>query len=345
MASPTERKCQSCGKIVPDGYRFCGKCGARVGGRSLRAVVAAAVADEVAEALEARLSTEEVLVRSIADKIEDVLWKRLRVLISAIGILALILTIYGIKTFEQLDGYIRPALHQAQEQSATAVVEAVAAATKAELSLHEVDSVQDTVRRTVDRAQNLRTKVADLSVQLIQERQDVMRTLSSVKDQLVAVQQLSDELAIARVYPGLGKKSYVQLAGASFSPPSGAKVVHIYVAPEAVSRVSTDTLKTLMSNLSGAGFTPILGSLTQMPANLGFIALNNIISEGTSAQVSYFRPDQKVAAKEIEEIAAKTFTFSSPEPVEMYFPSKDHDALNFIISKSALVAEIYIQKQ
>ena len=77
VASPTPPvSCPTCSKPLTTNETYCPFCGAQVVASAATAAINAQVERKIDLELASRLRNQHALVREIADKVEDVVWKR-----------------------------------------------------------------------------------------------------------------------------------------------------------------------------------------------------------------------------------------------------------------------------
>jgi uncharacterized Zn finger protein (UPF0148 family) len=81
------RICPTCGQPLVSGGGFCAFCGTQVSPVSEVQVTDAAIKKSIDAELSVRLKDQSTMVREIADKVEDVIWKRYTRYAIVIGLL------------------------------------------------------------------------------------------------------------------------------------------------------------------------------------------------------------------------------------------------------------------
>lgn len=167
-------KCASCNQDNPENNHFCGQCGAQLDpqGERLRAQIAAL--------LESKYKDQNLVGIAVADKIEERLWARGKVVGLAVTIFIAALALFGYQSVESAKKQISQSVENAKDSldgavssAKTSVIEE-ASKSKTEIQVQSdsiVHELQGEVRPTDRAVQNINTRAKEANVGLVQVEQ------------------------------------------------------------------------------------------------------------------------------------------------------------------------------
>lgn len=117
-------KCSACSKPLVKDASFCAFCGAQVVPPSPAPAIDAYIQKTIDSKLASRLKTETSLVRELADKVEDIVWKRYTryviILALLIAVLGASFTFFGVTTSKDVSAKIDPIVQAAVRRAEAA---------------------------------------------------------------------------------------------------------------------------------------------------------------------------------------------------------------------------------
>ena len=349
--------CSNCGKPLTKGGDFCPFCGEQV----ISPVTDAYIQKTVDRKLESRLQDQTAMVRELADKVEDVVWKRFTRYTVLLGLLVSgiigAFTFFGITTYKDASGKIAPVVQAAVRRAERAKQNVDASAARIDGLKGFVDQLSATLdaqtRPLAEKNSEISKKLADFDA--AKKKMDtyeahsgeVVRQLDGMQKSLeTKVQQISnqvDDISVRRAFPGLGQTLFVTLDGKSWRNKTEKKPaenwVNVYIAAAALSGHSAAQIDTLMKDMKTTNYTPIVGLLgVGGPYFTGFGSLNNV----TDTEVVYF---QKSSAQRAAQLSALTSRIlSQPVKTELFDPASlpKEDTRRFVIEQSGLDLQLVI---
>lgn len=356
--------CLACSKPLTPNGTYCPFCGTRVAASPVAAEIEAQVQKHVDLELSDRLKDQNAMVRELADKVEDVIWKRFGRYTILLGLLISVIigafTFYGITTFSGASEKIEPVIQAAVAKTKTAKQNVERLDARVESVRHGIDNLSILLNK---QTQRVTEKTSEISLKLAAfdasqkrmtdylNRADAMyRQLDAVQKSLqTRVQQVSnqaDDILVKRVYPNLGRAIFVTLNGQPWRDKSEKSSketwVNINVAPAATGNYSTLTIEKLMIEMKRQNYIPILGMFgVGGPYEQGFGALDL----GPGTHVVYFRKDEEPKAVAFAVMASKAL--SRVIKAKFFDPSsiQKNDMRAFIINQSGLDLQLCLGSQ
>jgi hypothetical protein len=203
------------------------------------------------------LQDQNSLVREMADKIEDVVLRRLKIAAWVIGLTIAVAVacfgLFGIKTFYDIYMRIQPAI-TALEQ-------------RVETTNQAINEASTKVGETREALNRLSTQVDEQAARLVARNGEISQKLASLDTVEHKVEEITnqvDNLTIRQVYPTLGQQRFVTYLGNRWKGAAGKqptdKWINIAIEPSAFGVFSPEKIDLLTRNLREAGYTPLLGS-------------------------------------------------------------------------------------
>jgi len=220
--------CLSCSKALTKDGGFCPYCGAAI---STMATVDTQIQKKIDLELGNRLKDQSAMVRELADKVEDIVWKRVARYTVLLGLLISVIvgvfTFYGITTFKDASSKIEPIVQAAVKKAETAKQNVEKSASKVDTLKTGIDQLSTSLdlqkRRVTEKTSEISTKLAAFDATQKQMEASLQRAtaMSQQVDALqkslqARVQQTSsqvDDISLRRAYPDFGKTMYVALNG------------------------------------------------------------------------------------------------------------------------------------
>jgi hypothetical protein len=99
---PSPRTCPLCEVALAEDARFCPSCGTRAIDPSMLSTVEAYVKIKLDQEVAKRFTDQISIAREIADKAEDVVWRRLRYFGLFLGTIGILLSALGVKSINDV---------------------------------------------------------------------------------------------------------------------------------------------------------------------------------------------------------------------------------------------------
>ncbi len=359
--------CPACDKLLPEEAAFCPHCGTKLKAFTSGAEIDAYIRGRVRQELEGHLSDKEVIVSSVADGAEDLLWKRTRravwlALPLFLAVLAL-LGYLGFKTYGDTIGKIRSLSTTAikQIQDASKLVQAeretiAKTATEADALKRRTDQLSSDVRSQSERIRarggeiDARIAAFDKSEADVQAKlqgelgraAEMSKRLDAVERSLTAsaveVSHQADAVGIEKAFPGLGVPRYVLFGGnrwtASDAKKSGEKWVSFSIYPVAMPELTKPQVEEAVSAMKKLGVTPIYQGL--MTAGPFYTALNL----SPMGSLYYFHRQDAVLADTLSASLSKAL--GRQVPVQFHDPATDADKAQQLILQTTDLDFLYV---
>jgi uncharacterized Zn finger protein (UPF0148 family) len=221
--------CPSCGQALAQGGSYCPYCGTQVAPITAGVATDALIKKKIDDQIAARLQDQNDLVRELADKVEDVIWKRYTRYAIIVGALIAViigaLSLFGISNLSDVSAKIDPIVNDTISKAKTAEQNVTQSAAKAEAIKVGTDrlsaSLDAQTKRMTDSTGKIATKRAAFEAAQKQMEaylarfQELSQQVDSIQKSLqTRVQQVSsqvDDVSLRQVYPDLGQKMYVTL--------------------------------------------------------------------------------------------------------------------------------------
>ena len=317
------------------GKAYCPNCGLLVGSPSdaaLRAYVDAKVTSE----LGAKVKDSAGVVREIADKVEDVVWTRIKryTVISGIfiAVIVALLTFTGLQTYNDLKqsvlNRIEPAVGQIEQRAraAGATIDdlnknRIPAVTQ---SLNAVDAEARSQKQRVEGAdgqtaralQNLQEAESKANHDSEQFQRNVAENQSKLDQltqrsqaQIAQVTTSASRASVAEAYPNIGQQAQVVSRDQVFDVKAkkpGEKWVSLVVSGDAIRENTYTKAETekVQASLTTAGFRVVLGILSAIGRfQMGFERLGNE-PYARDSEVFYFDDHHREVAQQALTIAS-----------------------------------------
>ena len=353
--------CQNCSRPLTDGGVYCPFCGIQTVPLPIDQQIQKIVVDELAK----RLSDQNTMIRTLADKVEDTVWQRLKGYSWIVGILITVvigaLAFFGLTTINGASQKIEPIVQ-------AGVSRAEAARRQVDQSIAKIDAVKtgidklsnaldEQTRRLNDKNADIGQKLASFNaaqtrIEAAEKRSEtVARQVDAMGQALqTKVQQLStqvDDITVKRAYPSLGQAMFVTLNGGAWKnkkeKKSGEFWVNVNISPVAMGYFSEAQIKQLLDVLKQDGYTPLLGTFgVGGPYSSGF---SNLGDNMYANRVFYFSQDWRQKAETLSSLVSNVVSRSVP--IEFLDPSKiaKDSALYFVLQESGLDAQIYLTQR
>jgi len=341
---PPANTCLECQQPLHGNAPFCPYCGAAVLSKSQREQVDGYARARVAKELEDRLADENKLVPALGDKVEEIVWKRILRYSALLAALLGVLAWFGYSSFKDITGSaksrLEPIIADAERRAKDTQNQISTTAGEVTATQHEIDDLSkeaDAQKRRLDSQSGEAAKKLD-SLQKSADRADKLASdyeakmdasIHRLDIQAARVERAVDNQAIARAYPSIDAESIAMLGQQLIDKKqkkSGEVWVHIQVSPWAIERhlISGEHLKNLASDLTQAGFIPLVGTtLLQGPVSIGLGQLGN--QPAYDSCVLYYDPALKSKAEQVSKILSNYIKQLPPEPTFERFHTNSDD--------------------
>jgi hypothetical protein len=327
-----------------DGWEFCPACGTQVARLSTTASVDIYIQNKVKLELADRLKDQNVLVRELGDKVEDIVWKRLRIYGGMIALLVTVVAFFGIKGFNDLTKPV--------EEKVQAVNQ------KIEDTARRLPSIEATLDKLSTDVEAQREHAAKLSVQIagtldtltVAANRASARLEAMTKDlqnRVGQVAQQVDNLSVHKAFPGLGQQRFVSFQNAEWKGKAAKSAtdrwVNVVIDPWSYGAFTDAQVEKLTTALRDAGYTPFLGSF----GIGGPTATNwNSFAPDDKTSVFYFKPSTEKTAADVGGIVSMVFSTGTiiPRLVDSStFPTIDGNE-SYVIENSGLDFQIVLHR-
>jgi len=241
------------------------------------------VQNRIDDELPKKFSAQENIVRELADRAEDIIWKRFyryAAIISFFSAILIAIFIFSVgKTYKELFDDVKQSVERAMEP----------ALSEAKEKARQADTVASDAFATAQRIKGSVEKLSD----------DVNMQVSAANNIISTTSHEVSALSANQIFPGLGKEKYVTLDGQFWdqykTKKPDDKWVNVYVETRSLGDYTQDQLIAISDNLKASGYTPILGFFgIGGPYSGGFGALEETTCR--TATVLYFsKPMDKSA--------------------------------------------------
>lgn len=286
----TERKCPACNSDVSEQARFCYRCGTRLVSNRLNDIIEIYVDEKITE----KFTSENNIIRSLSDDIEDVVYRRLKIVFfpisTVVSIIILLIGFFGYKTYKPINIYLK--------QANVAALNAKKTAEKAQSA-----------------AEQQARDVASLHANIV-----------SLKKQTDIIRNESSDQNLRASLPSLGMKKGVYFNGAPFKNPEGKRVAIIYITQDAQLNYSFEQIKEIKNSIESKGFLVLFGYLSQSKfGTVGF--LNNFVSNIGGSSTLYFKKEDSDLASFIQNKFSSGTKF---EKAPVFIDSKKEESFSSV---------------
>jgi len=308
------RKCLICKYNVSEQAKYCSNCGVRLVSKLIDGIIDRHVEAKIAE----KITTEDNIVRSISDKIEDTVYRRIKILVYPVSIIVTIITLlcgfFGYKTYEPIYGYLQNTYVNAKKANTTSLKAAETAESALKSAKKQIQDVASLQR----------------SIVLLSNQVEVIRAERSDEDLEAAL-------------PGLGIKKGVYLNGNIFQNYEKKNIVLVYMNADSQSRYSVSKIREIKKNIEAKGMSVVFGAFTQ--SKFGSVSfLNNLVYSARGSSTLYFKKEYTDLAKFIQSQFSENANFYQ-DPV--FISTEQNTSIstdqNYIIKNAniAISVEIY----
>lgn len=345
-STQADLRCVNCTKPLSADASFCSSCGTKVVDPPVTAFVEMYLTKRLDDEIAKRLKDQTGIARDLADKAEDAVWKRLKLLGFTLAIIVAAAAAIGYQTVDSLKKSAIEAISGPIEIVKTRI---------AQLS-REVD---EQTRRVSERGNEIETRLVFLdktaadvqtNARRYQQRADELsakmdQTIANLASRMDQISTQVDQVSVVEAYPSLGQKKVVTLNGKIWAgdPTRGAgKLVWIIIFAYAIPDFTSDQVQSLVSDLKRAGYTPILGQFgVGGPFNSG---VGNLGGGTVGTTINYFASASKAMSDEVRGIVIKDLNI--PDAPTRYVPAETmlwDDLQRFVIENSGINFQIVIQ--
>lgn len=306
----------------------------------------------------------DAVAREIADKAEEVVWRRFKAYTVLIGVLLAVIAWFGYSSFKditdsarrQLDPIVNDALSKAKiAQTDVAATSGEVKATKEKLDV--VSKEADTQKARLDsQTGEASRKLAELQASVDHANKmgaeydaKVGALTQRMESQYARITTAVNSKTIAEVYPDIDTEPWASIEGKRLDPTQkkpGEVWVQVHLSGFAISRHILDAtrLRELLANLEAAGYIPFLGT----PAINGRMS-GGLESLGTGdyyqSHVIYFDPTKQEMGAKLSQIVGAFVVLKPPTPeLRTFSTSPDYNEFlaKTIVEKSGYDAQVFI---
>jgi hypothetical protein len=369
--------CPNCGDPLLSGKPYCANCGLLVGSTpdaiALRAYLDAKVASE----LNSRIKDNGGVVRELADKVEDVVWTRIKrytvIALFFLAVITALVTFIGVKSYGDLKDsvvkQIQPAVSQIQSKATEvgAVVDDLKTKRIPEVtaSLNQVQEEAASQKKRVEGADGQIEKsmgalrqaqakaVADseqFSNMVRENKQQLDQITQRSKDQIAQVTRAASQASVAQAYPSIGQEPQILIANQVASVKNkklGEKWVSLVVSYAAIreNTYTKEQVEQVQSSLTAAGFRVLVGIVSVSGRiNVGFERVGPDIN-ALDSEVFYYDKSRSEVANEALSIASKIVNTLDAKPV-LVEGSKEYDGvgagIRYFEQNSGIDAQVFL---
>jgi hypothetical protein len=339
--------CPKCGDPLVAGKSYCANCGLLVGTSPDAVALRAYVDAKISSELNSRVKEDGGVVRDLADKVEDVVWGRLKRYTMIIGVflaaIAALLTFIGFKTYDDLKNsivkQIQPAVSRI-EKRADEIGKTVDDLDKSRIpavtaSLNKVEGEAQSQKARIEGAggqiaksmQSLKTAeetaTADsehFEQRVKEDEQRLNQITQQSQEQIAQVTKAASQASIVRAYPTIGQEPQIlisnQLVSAKDKKP-GEKWVSLVVSYSAIreNTYTNEQIQQVETALRLAGYRVFSGSIS-VTGHIG-IGYERIGPDlfGLGSEVFYYDMKKDHVADEIWNIVARHVQTLGPKPI------------------------------
>ncbi|WP_215751781.1 zinc ribbon domain-containing protein [Gluconobacter sp. P5E10] len=345
--------CPSCAEELPQDATFCPNCGTKVASLTTSADIDVYVRGRVSQELEKKLSDQEVIVSTVADKAEDLFWKRVkRAVIVAFPLVVTIIALLsylGFKTYGDTVGKIKTISNKAiiQVQDASKLVQAERdtiskTAAAADALKKRTDKLSKDLQSQADRITSRGGEISAKIVQFDKSEDDVQkklqaeltrasdlsRRLDAIEKSLTAsaveVSHRADAVGIEQAFPGLGAARYVTFGGNRWSTvnakKSNEKWIYFSIHPWVIPKLTKNQVTNAVEDMKKLGITPIYKSFGTAGPMYTALFFSKIKQEDT---IYYFHRQDTALANNLSVLLSKSL--GRPINAEFFDPTTDKD--------------------
>jgi len=360
--NPMANACPECGEPLHSNAPYCPHCGCAVLTKSLREQTDAYVRIRVDRELTNRLSEEERLVSSLADKVEEIVRKRIWRYGGLVAALIGLAGWFGYSSFKdivgsahaRLDPIVNDAVGRVQQaQRDIRVTTDEVAKTKQQIDdLSREASEQE--RRLDSQSGEAATKLASLQhsadhANAVAKDYDarVNASIHRLDAQTARVESAVSNQLVARAYPSIDERTFATLDSRPLGKKNPGEIrVVVTLSPGAIHHhlITGDRLTALVNELTEAGYTPLVGSMGLGGAvSMGFGELGT--QPGNQSCVVYYNPAFKAKAIQLASIVGKYVALSPNQPILQTFDMSPGDpgaTMKQIVDLSGTDADVYL---
>ncbi|MGB8029001.1 MAG: hypothetical protein WCF30_04975 [Terracidiphilus sp.] len=331
-----------------------------------RAQVDAYVESRVAKELTSRLTSQDVLVRELGDKVEDLVWKRIWRYGGLVLALAGVIAWFGYSSFKDITGSARirlePIVSDAENRAKQAQSEIKTTSEEVRTTKSQIDALSQEASRQKARLDSQSGEAAAKLAEL-QRAADKADTIAKgyeakldssihrLDAQSARVDRAVNSEAINRVYPTIDTEPYATINSTNLridknQKRAGEFWVIVHLTGHAISRqvLTGDKLNQLLSEMNSAGYTSFLG----MPILAGRTSRGfEQMGDGSPfvSAVFYFDPSAEIKAEKLAQLVGKYVTLAQPNAQLVTFPqspSPEQAIVKTYLDKSGIDAQVYI---
>jgi uncharacterized protein YlxW (UPF0749 family) len=304
------------------------------------------------------------LVRELADKAEEVVWKRFKIYTVLFGVLLAVIAWFGYSSFNDITDSAKrrldPIVNDAVSRATKAQEDVAATAGEVKATKDKLDAVSreaDTQKARLDsQSGEASRKLAELQASVDHANKmsaeydaKVSALTHRMESQYTRMATSVNNQVIAAEYPNIDTEPYVMIGhrrvnGTEKKP--GQIWVHVYLSGLAIERhlLTGARFQELLAEMERAGYTPFIGSATSQ----GLVAGGpEKLCKGSTfdSQVCYFDPSKTEAAERLVQIVNKYMALKPPAAQLVTFsasPDYREIAAKTIVQRSGLDAEVFI---
>jgi len=255
------------------------------------------------DAISEKLISEENLVRSLSDKVEDIILKRIKIITICIGICATTTTLslgfYGITKF----GDIRKKIESAEKNASEAEK-------KSSEELRTVNNLEASIKLITSEVHSVRVR---------QEDNDIQSNIL-----------------------GLGVKKGLFLGMSPFENSTGKKIVLINIDPNAAGNYSAEKLRIIKDEIENKGFSVVFGCFQRVIFRQ-CIMINSMIPSAGNNTTLFFDREEIGMANFVQDEFSKTSPFKSRPIFENYKNnSAFSDDMKYVLEKANVYISVDI---
>ena len=279
-----------------------------------------------------RLKDQSSLVRELGDKIECIVWRRLKHYGALCGIIfALVIgfiAFAGIKTVNDVSTRLEPLVNAAEKRVRTQIAQIddqiKNEGLKADITSHTLQTAED---------------IANNDIRILTSKQ------TFTQNQIDQLSKQAGNLSIRQIYPGLGQKKYVTFNGSqwrgSITKEQNAKWINIQIDMTSLPDFTLDQIESLIAELKKDDYTAWIGSF-----GLGgpyFEGFGPFANSNNQTTLFYFKPSSKTMASYVATRVSQSLQIETVQTqfVDTSALSKDE---TFVIDNSGLDLQLYLHR-
>jgi hypothetical protein len=345
MPAEFANKCPHCDDTLVPGKMYCANCGQPVVPADHKVALDSYIAAKVAQEISLKTQGESAVVRDLAFKAEDEVWKRLKRYGWIVGLFVVLLAFIGFGSIQDAKQKI---VDEARSRVEPIVKDVEKRAQVAQTTLADVEKslpgVTASLNKTAELADQQRKRIegqsADVAAKLnnfqtaatradklsagfeakVSDSQKRLDDLTKRYDtQIAQISRAVTHTTVAGAFPNLDREPFVEIGDARFDriqKKTGEKWVDIQVTQlaQASGVIAGTQIEALTSDVIAAGFTPFFNYI-QIGGRLNGIIERAGQGSDTSSAVLYFRPSFKASADRLTEITATHIPLPQGSPV------------------------------